>query len=184
MIAQHPELQRSRLDIDRLNIDQRLKKEQIKPVFNVKYNLLTTNNQNAFGQNQFNNYLWGLEFKMPLFLRKERGELRLAKLKIQEDNLKLKPQQANLEYKFQAAINEWQITESQIKTTRRMVDDYFSLLQGERQLFEAGESSLFLVNAREVGYISAQVKLAELISKNQEAQLKTHYTLGRLSEVM
>ena len=184
LIAQHPKLQQNRLDIDRLNIEQRLKKEQLKPVLNVKYNLLSANNQNGFNQNPFNDYVFGLGFKMPIFLRKERGELKLANIKVQEANLKLIPQQANLRFKFQSAMNEWEITASQIQTTRRMVADYFQLLQGERTLFEAGESSLFLVNSREVGYIGAQVKLAELMGKNQEALLKTQYALGRLNEVM
>ena len=184
LIASHPKIQQYRLEIDRLNIEKKLKKEMLKPVLNIKYNLLSTNNQNSFSELQLDNYMWGLEFKMPIFLRKERGDLRLAKIKVREANLKIKPQQANLEYKYEAALNELEITESQIKTTRKMVDDYFQLLKGERQLFEAGESSLFLVNSREVGYIGAQVKLAEFISKNQEAVLKTQYALGRLAEMI
>ncbi|HAW52319.1 MAG TPA: transporter [Flavobacteriales bacterium] len=184
LIARHPKMQQTRLDIDRLNIEQKLKKEQLKPVLNVKYNVLMTNNQFAINQNQLDNYVFGLGFKMPIFLRKERGELKLARIKIQEANLKLVPQQANLMFKFQSALNEWEVTESQIQTTKKMVADYFQLLQGERKLFEAGESSLFLVNSREVGYIAAQVKLAELMGKNQEALLKTDYALGRLNEVM
>ena len=95
----------------------------------------------------------------------------------------LKPKQAELNYKFLAARNEWITTTTQIEITRKMVDDYYRLVEGERQLFSAGESSLFLVNSREIGYINAQKKLYELIGKNQESLLKISYSLGNLNRL-
>lgn|SRR5690606_4976344 len=44
----------------------------------------------------------------------------------------------------------------------------------------AGESSLFMVNARETGFISTQLKLIELMAKNQKAQLAVDFAIGQL----
>ena len=53
-------------------------------------------------------------------------------------------------------------------------DNYDKLLDGERQKFDLGESSLFLVNSRETNTIAARLKLIELIAKYKiiEAELK------------
>ena len=48
-------------------------------------------------------------------------------------------------------------------------------------MFEIGESSLFMVNSREMDYIQAQLKLIELISKNQTAYIGTLHALGTLN---
>lgn len=47
-------------------------------------------------------------------------------------------------------------------------------------MFEAGESSIFMVNARQQSYIAAQVKLMELLAKNREAALKARHAFGEL----
>jgi hypothetical protein len=53
-------------------------------------------------------------------------------------------------------------------------------LEGEQNKFSAGESSLFMVNSRELGYINAQIKYLELLTKNRKAVLGTEYSLGVL----
>ena len=78
------------------------------------------------------------------------------------------------------AINTWQTTAEQAQLYTQTVTDYSNLLAAERQLFDTGESSLFLVNRRELGYINAQVKLIELHTKNRKASLATEYALGQL----
>ena len=59
-----------------------------------------------------------------------------------------------------------------------MVKDYEGLLNGERSMFNAGESSLFLINSREVNYINAQLKLVELLAKRKVTILALNYSLG------
>ncbi|PKR81093.1 hypothetical protein CW751_05785 [Brumimicrobium salinarum] len=55
------------------------------------------------------------------------------------------------------------------------------LLQAEQQKFEAGESSLFLVNAREWSNINTQIKFIDLLIKSQIAFMNIEYELGRLN---
>lgn len=79
----------------------------IKPKLNLKYNAITAPLGNdAFADYNTNNYNWGLEFSMPLFLRKERGDLKIAQLKINETKLDFDNKKAAINYKAIAAMNE------------------------------------------------------------------------------
>lgn len=181
LINSHPELNQSRFKIKQLEVDKRLKREQLKPQLNLKYNPITEYVGNESFENfTINNYTWGLAFQVPIFLRKERGALKLANLKLQESNLKISNKQEIIRYKAIAARNEWDTTKQQIDLYAQTVDNSRNLLKGEQQLFDLGESSLFLVNSREVGYIKTQLKFIELLTKNKNAELMTIYTLGGL----
>lgn len=181
MVAYHPYLQQYRFKIDELNIDRRLKAENLKPTLNLKYNAINQPvGNNPFANLSINNYVWGMEFSMPIPLRKERGELKLAKLKIQSAEMDVLNKKAQIDYEITASLNEWNTTREQTALYQRTVSDYLGLLEGERNKFYAGESSLFMINSREVGYINAQIKYLELLAKNRKAELTTEYSLGAL----
>lgn len=183
VVDQHPEIRRSELKIDQLNIERRLKIEMLKPVVNLKYNALSEPiNNNPFTNYSINNYTWGLNFNMPLFLRKGRGGLELTKLKIEDETLALTTKRLALQQKIIMSFNTWQTTVQQIDLYTKTVQDYFTLLQGERSLFNTGESSLFMVNSRELGYINAQITLVKLYKENQMSAAKTLYEMGLLHQ--
>ncbi|MFT4544347.1 MAG: outer membrane protein TolC [Bacteroidia bacterium] len=183
LVAFHPYLQQYRYKIDELQIDRRMKIENLKPQLDLRYNALNqVVGNNPFADLSINNYDWGLSFSMPIPLRKERGELKLAKLKIQRAELDVVDKQAQIGFKIQAAINEWNTTREQTALYQQTVADYSGLLSGEREKFSAGESSLFMVNSREWGYIKAQIKYLELLAKNRKAVLGAEYSLGTLSD--
>lgn len=183
LIEHHPELQRSGFKIDQLEIDRRWSREQLKPELNLKYNVLTeTIDEVPTAEYSLNNYNFGLEFEMPLFLRKERGKVRLANLKIADARLDLDNYRADLKYKARAALNEWETSNEQLVIYRQTVENTRRLLEGERRMFMAGESSLFMVNSRQMSYINAQNKFFEYISKNRIARLKTFYRFGLVEE--
>lgn len=181
LLKNHPSLQLGQFKIDQLEIDRRWKREQLKPKVDLKYNALSSATQEDLSNNYSpNNYAWGFKVGIPLYLRKERGELKLNELKIQDAELALNQKQQGLNYKIQSSINEWEATADQLVLYQKTVRDYQTLLRGERQLFENGESSLFLVNSRERGFINARLKLIELMVKNRKARLGTYYSLGAL----
>jgi outer membrane protein TolC len=181
LIAYHPYLQQYRFKIDQLKIDRRMKVENLKPQLDLKYNALNqVVGNNPFADLSINNYNWGLQFSMPIPLRKERGALKLAKLKIQNAELDVVDTQAQIGYKINSALNEWNTTREQTFLYQQTVRDYLGLLEGEQNKFSAGESSLFMVNSRELGYINAQIKYLELLTKNRKAVLGTEYSLGVL----
>jgi outer membrane protein TolC len=181
LLMQHPKLRQNQLKLDQIAIDQRLKREQLKPTLNLKYNALSEAiNDSPLEEYNSNNYNWGVEFSMPILLRKERGALRLANFKMQEAELDYTNQIAEILFKINAALNDWEATKDQLDILTRTVIDYERLLNGERQLFNAGESSLFMVNSRELGFIGAQIKQIEMLTKNHKARLKTSYAFGLL----
>lgn len=180
MSKSHPKIQQNQYKIQQLEVQQRWMKEQLKPQFDINYQpLVSANNLNSFSAQ---NYKWGLTVNMPVFLRKERGQIELAKLNIKEMNLVGMQTQASVYYEIEVAVNEWNATVEQVDLYKQTVNDYNRLLKGEQQLFSIGESSLFMVNSRELGYINAQIKLIELLTKNYQASLKTMYALGSLWE--
>jgi outer membrane protein TolC len=183
LFEQHPDLLQVQYAIDQLEVEKNLSQEMLKPLLNLKYNALSEPvNNNPLSEYSPNNYNWGLEFSFPLFIRKERGALRLANVQLNEAKLSLSNQVASTAFKARASLNEWQTTASQTELYTNTVRDYAGLLNGERSMFNAGESSLFMVNAREMGYINAQLKLIELTAKNRQAGLKTAWAFGILAE--
>ncbi|MEO9531247.1 MAG: TolC family protein [Crocinitomicaceae bacterium] len=177
--ANHPELLNTLYKIEQSKVDLKLSRENLKPDVNFKYNTLTFTGGGSIVDNySINNYNWGADIKIPIFLRKERGELRISKLKIEnlEADLAFKTEQ--IAYKIDMTINQWATTYKQITIWSRTTEDYRRLLDSEKTLFDIGESSLFMVNSREKGYINARLKLIETITDNRKAEIKTKYALG------
>lgn len=180
-LIDHPELNKAQLKIDQLQLDRRIALELVKPELNLKYNALNEPiSSNPFAEYSLSNYKWGADFSIPILLREGRGELKLANLHIQDANLGLEQKKAQLSIKVQQANNEWRTTNQQLELYRQTYRDIERLLQGEQTKFSRGESSLFLVNSREMNYISARVKLVELYAKNMLALIKTYHSLGLL----
>lgn len=180
-LSNHPYLQISNYKIKSLEVEQRLKKEMLKPQLNLQYNLLNEPiNNNPFPGISANNYKWGLTFEMPIFLRKERGDLAIATLKVQEAQLNYQNNQAYIEMKIRSASVDYANALNQVEIYTLTVDDTKRLLDAEKQIFNNGESSLFLINARETSYIQAKLKLIEGIMKSQQAWLSLRFALAKL----
>ena len=181
LVVNHPYLKINDYKIQSLEVDNRLKREQLKPEFALQYNFLNEPvNYNPFNDFSINNYKWGLTFEMPIFLRKERGDVALSNLKIQDEKFNLQNNQAYIEYKIRKAMADYSNGLMQISIYQKTVDDSGKLLEAEKQMFEAGESSLFLINQRELAYIQARLKLIESQVKLQQAKLSLSYAAAGL----
>lgn len=180
LIDAHPELRLYAFQLDNLAIEKSWKREQLKPVLKLNYNPILNPVSSGLPSYSANNYKWGLGFSMPIFLRKERGDLALTELKIREVGLGMKNKNLELYNTILAYLNEYNTTNQQVQLYSKTVDDYEALLNAEKQIFDGGESSLFLINARELSYISAKLKLMDLIAKNQKALLAAAHAAGIL----
>jgi outer membrane protein TolC len=179
LIGNHPNLRIYDFKIAQLKIEERLKKDKLKPKLNVNYNpLFSAENLNLSNQN---NYKWGMSLGFPILLRKERGDLQLTRIKIENTLYEIKGKRIELLNKTKASINEFANYKIQIDIYSKNVNNYERLWQSEKKLFERGESSLFMINSREMSYINAQIKLNEIINKNKKASLETVYSFGLLS---
>jgi len=171
----HPALNASQLKIDRLDIERRLNQELLKPELTVNYKILNAPTQNDFfAEYSPDNYTWGVKASFPLFIRKGRGEVMKSKLKIQESELDLELKSIQIKNKVQAYQAELSLMSQQLQSVNQMVSNYKRLLEAENIKFRNGESSLFLVNSRELKYIDSRIKQIKTEAKLQlvEAKLK------------
>jgi outer membrane protein TolC len=159
VLADHPKIRALDYKIDKLEVNQQLKAEMLKPQLDLEYNFVNERVSQVNNLNfNPNDYKAGLFFKLPLFLRKERGNLKLAKIKVNEAQLDLDFESLQLQNKIQASRSEILSFIIQLNTFQSIVKDYSSLLRAEERKFSFGESSVFLVNAREVSLIDSRLK--------------------------
>jgi outer membrane protein TolC len=127
-----------------------------------------------------NNYKWGIDFSFPVFLRKERGDLQLANIKMMEIDYSKEQKILEISNKIDQYKNELNITQQQNVLFNQLVANYEGLWKAEKRNFEAGESSLFLVNAREMAYIDSQLKQLELQAKLNKCKAAVLWSMGQL----
>ena len=177
----HPELVTMGFQLESLDIDRRLKAEGLKPKLNLNYNALNAPAGDDFlGNYAVENYKWGFEFSFPLLLRAQRGELELAKIKIRDTELKQQQKLLTLQNKVRSYYVEQVNLENQLLLVGDVVKSYNGLLNGEKQKFNSGESSLFLINSRENSLIKAKIKQNQLTSKYWIAHNGVAWATGEL----
>ena len=159
----HPKIQSLQSKLSMLEIERRYKANMLLPEMNVSYNYLSE--PAYFTDYRFQDYKIGLNFSFPLFLRKERGALQLAKLKIQDGQLDLELERVALKNKILTYSAEIESLNQQQLTAAELVKDYTVMLSSEEKLFSFGESSLFLINSRENNVVSS--RLAEINTENR-----------------
>lgn len=167
-IENHPDYLMAQNNIAIAKIDFRLRKEQLKPNLSIKYNALSS----AIAPENYNleNYNWGASLSYPIFTRKERGNLRIADFELQEREAKMQDKRAVLNYKIQSAYEMMLSTIDQVIIAESVKNNYTSLLEAEESLFNIGESSLFMVNIRDLSRIDANIKWIEVYSTSRISQ--------------
>lgn len=176
-VENHPKLKSLGFKIDGLVVDKRLKTNKLLPTIDLDYNFLTESPEliNSFVTEQ---YKGGLTFQLPLFLRKERGDLRLAKIKLQDAQFEFDNAQIAIRNKVFAIYNELDSFENQNVLIDEIVINYRALLSAEERKFSFGESSLFLINSRESKLIDAVLKQNLVQNKYYAAKAKLFNSLA------
>lgn len=181
----HPELIKLNLKGEQLELDRRVAADKLKPKLNAEYNLLQSDfymSPDALNrQYAASNYKVGLSFSLPLFLREERGKLQLTKAKLQSNALETTLQERAIQNSITAAYNDWLALQQQIILQQQMVVNAARLRDGEVIRFQNGESSLFLVNSREMKLLEAQAKLNDLQAKFAKAKTYLYWAAGSLT---
>lgn len=182
----HPEIRSLQLFLKQLDIERKLKLEYLKPRINLNYNVLSVNqftfNTNPEFANLFNtNYKWGFDIAFPLFWGKGRGNYKLAKLKIADTEYKLQLKQLEIINKIQTYFNELTILRAQVDLYEDATQNYNRLLIAEEIKFQTGESSMFLINARQMKLLEFQIKLLEVKSKYFKALAGVAWSSGTIA---
>ncbi len=183
-IKNHPELLGYNFKINALEIDKKLKFQELLPTVNFRYNQLGKGNDilktATTGPLFQNNFQYGLSLSIPLRLSQGRGEYRKAKLKITETQLQQVQKQQLVENKVRSYFNELIAVKNQVALQEKAYKNYQVLQRGEEIRFMAGESSLFLINARENKTLEALQKLQELKAKYYKTENALMWAAGVL----
>jgi outer membrane protein TolC len=174
----HPQLEFYRRKIEALQIEKRYRINQLLPKIDLEYNFLSEEPEN-FETFNASAYKAGVKFSMPLFLRRERGDLKIAEFELQDAKLELNLKDNQLQAKINALEQQLQAFLEQIEMTEQMVVDSNALLQAEVRKFNFGESSIFLINTRETRFIEARLEQLDLQVKYLKTQAEYLQALGR-----
>lgn len=177
----HPELQKLSVKLDQLEIDRKLATEYLKPRLNLNYNFL---NQPLRPTGEFqtftflNNYKFGLDFYMPILLRKERAKVAQTRLKIQNTTYERTQTEREILNQVQATFNQLVNTNTLLQQQNLMAANYQRLLQGELLNLENGESDLFKINVQQEKLIQSQSKLLKLRAEFEKQKASLYWAAG------
>jgi len=150
--SSNPELKNYGLKIEQLEIERRLKLDEIKPSLNFNLGLLNSGRNIVGNMNANwlqNNQKFGFTFSMPMTFTKQRASYSLSKLKLKEAKYAFMEKNNLLAIKWNNYRNDLVNLDSQLKLYKGIRENSDGLLKGEEVKFRAGESSIFLINARE-----------------------------------
>ncbi|MBN8652389.1 MAG: TolC family protein [Cytophagales bacterium] len=179
--ANHPELRKLSVKLDQLEIDRKLATEFLKPRINLNYNFL---NQPLRPTGEFqtftflNNYKFGLDFYMPILLRKERAKVAQTRLKIQNTTYERTQTEREILNQVQATFNQLVNTNTLLQQQNAMASNYQRLLQGELLNLENGESDLFKINVQQEKLIQSQSKLLKLRAEFEKQKASLYWAAG------
>jgi outer membrane protein TolC len=164
-----------------LRYEERWQIERLKPELRV--NFYAINEPINIDLLPFQGQRVGLDFRFPLFLRDARGSLRQVKLK--QEKLALDQLQGELRLTNQlAALQlEYEQLGLLIATQTTQVDGLTTMLAAEKQRFDAGESSIFIINQRETQLVNGKIKLISLQNRLQVNLIKQLHLTGTLTKL-
>jgi len=180
---ENPSLRSLNFELAALEVERKLKFQSLLPSLNIKANLLNQGYnvmKNFGGALLQNNYVWGVQFKIPIFLREGQGSYKQAKLKIAETNYELNAKQWSTANKIRSYYAESILLKEQIAAAQQAFNGYTALLKAESLRFQNGESSLFLLNTRENKVIETAEKLIQLRAKYLKASYGINWAAGNL----
>ncbi len=97
-LENHPKINALQSKIGILDVERKLKSNSLLPKIDLGYHYLSE--PSSFNDSNLNDYKVGVNFSFPLFLRKERGSLKIAKFKIQDTQFELDLERIQLKNKI------------------------------------------------------------------------------------
>ena len=184
--ANHPTLVKLGAKIRQYGIEERYRRELLKPKLNVSGTLISQGN---FYQSEvpsyynfgMGNYKLGVDFSFPLFLREQRGKLQYTRIQLKEFALEQQQSQRTIATQVNTVYNTLQAYESQLALQAQTIANQRILLRAELQKFELGESTIFLINARESKLIDLRIKQESLRASYEKSRAELYYYSGTRS---
>ncbi len=177
----HPDLLKLNVKLSQLEVDRKLAAEYLKPKLDLNYNFL---NQPFTPQGEFNsitflnNYKFGLDFSMPILIRKERAKLAQTKIKIQGTEYERLQTEREILNQINSTYNQLVNTNQILGQQSSVAENYERLLQAELLNLENGESDLFKINIQQEKLIQSQSKLLKLMAEYEKMKATLFWAAG------
>ncbi len=182
-ISNHPKLQMIDYKLQALEVERRLKFQNLLPKADLKYNFLQSGYQFPSGSNVVffeNNYKFGVNVAIPIPNRSGFGQYKAARIKLKSVDLDRNFTQLTLENKVRFQYNELLNLQKQVSIYEEVYKNYKRLFEAEQLKFSLGETTLFLLNTRETKLLETQQKLLELKTKFYQSFAKLNWASGLL----
>ncbi len=183
----HPEIRKISGKSEQLDVERRMAVEKFKPQLNVNYNYLwgglgAPSNIETSNRNWDRSAKFGFDYKVPIIFRSERAKWQLARLKIRDVDLERQQLNRDIQNQIDNIYNEL-TTQDRLKVIQNdIVRNNEALRNAELRKFENGESSLFLINTREVTLVNSRIKLYEILSKYAKNLMMLRWAAGNMTE--
>ncbi len=177
----HPELVKLRVKLDQLEVDRKLAVEYLKPRVDLNYNFI---NQPLRPNGDFQlfrfltDYKLGLDFSIPILLRKERAKLSQTKIKIQSTQYEQTQAEREIINQVNSVFNQIVNTNKILVHQTSVAENYDRLLKAELINLENGESDLFKINVQQEKLIQAQSKLLKLKAEYEKMKATIYWAAG------
>lgn len=187
-VGQHPDIRQLAFELDQVRVEERLKREYLKPNADLSFAVLGEGWRFAgLGDGADiplileDFHTWNISVGFPLFLRTARGGLQANRVKQQQIDLKIDQKQLELMNKvrqYQYQMIQWNTLYSQ---QRQIASEYKLLWEAETEKFNLGKGSLFLINARESQWIEAELKAVKFFTEIFKSYIQRQLSLGILA---
>lgn len=152
------------------------------PDLNVRYDLLYDGWQP--NDLDMNNHRVGFSFSFPLLLRNERGRFNEVKLDLDNIDFEAQNRQNELLNRQKGHFEQLTMLETVLGKQRELTEGFDELLQNENRRFEAGESTMFILNTRQQRLLNAQLKYIDTQGRWFFSWLDLVTSTGRLQEIL
>lgn len=183
MLAQHPKLAMIDYKIQALKVERQLKFQSLLPKADFKYNFLQQGYEAWRGWGGAlleNNYKFGFEIAIPLPNRSGIGNYRSARIKIKSTEFERDLVRLQLENKLRYHYGEVLNLSKQVDIFSKAYQNYVLLLEAEKLKFTLGETTLFILNARENKALETQQKLLSIKAKYLQSLTQLSWAGGQL----
>ena len=189
VVAGHPDVRKADGKVAQAAAERALARQAILPLVNAELAALRAQGSgfdlgDALARD--GNYKGAITVSSPLLFLKERGKFASTDAKFERAELDAREVRRDVVLLVRTAINDLAQYEAQLSLQRDAVRLFRILSAGERAKFDAGESTLFLVNSRERQVLDEELKLIALQAKYLAARAALSVaagTSGRLGDL-
>lgn len=185
LVQQHPLIQLLRNERERLQTQLRWQREQMKPRLDLHYNFLVNAGMSPLEQSLISdNYQVAVSFSFPLLFRTARAKTRQFEIYENQTLLQISDELNYIENTLEANRFNFINLTNQVSLASNITSASERLYQAELRRFSLGESSVFLVNTRELQYLQAQNSLIDLRTEQILQAYRMLFDVGALYSFM